>query len=288
VKQHPTALLRLPARSWLRAKTRACCFLIFTLLAVYMASATAIAAPIEVSIYADQDYPPYSYTENGKLKGIYTEILADAFKKMPKYHVHLIAVPWKRGLSALESGEGFALYPPYYRPTERPYMQYSDSFFTELVVVFCNQAAIEKKELKAWPDDYFGLTIGMNPGFLTGGPKFDQAVMAKKVYVDTNATSRSNMLKLLIGRIDCYVNDRLMIESEYKKIKLGPDFKVSALQIQETSQVSVEKVFLGYTNRDSGRYAFKDDFIQEFNKVISGMKQNGDITKITNSFMGRN
>ena len=266
--------------------THVCCVLIMALLTT--CGLTAMAAPIDVSIYADEDYPPYSYVENGQLKGIYKEILTGAFKKMPKYNVHLIPVPWKRGLSVLETGEGFALYPPYYRPTERPYMQYSNPIFTELVVVFCNEAAIAKKQLKMWPDDYFGLSIGMNSGFLSGGPKFDQAVKAKKVRLDSSATSRSNLLKLLVGRIDCYVNDKLMIESEYKKIKSEPNFAARPLSIQETSEVSTELVFLGYTNRDGGRYAFKNDFIQEFNIAIASMKQTGEIAKITNSFLDNN
>jgi polar amino acid transport system substrate-binding protein len=269
-----------------RNSARMCCCVFVALLTTFGLAARAV--PIDVSIYADADYPPYSYAENGQLKGIYTEILATAFKRMPKYNVRLVPIPWKRGLSALERGDAFALYPPYYRPTERPYMQYSDPIFTELVVVFCNETTIAKRDLKVWPDDYFGLTIGMNSGFLSGGPKFDQAVISKKVHLDTSATSHSNLLKLLIGRIDCYVNDKLMIESEYRKIKTEPDFKVRALPIQETSEVSVEPVFLGYTNRDGGRYTFKNDFIQEFNTVIVSMKKNGDISKITNNFIGRN
>jgi polar amino acid transport system substrate-binding protein len=247
-----------------------------------------MAAPIDVTIYANEDYPPYSYMEQGQLKGIYKEILVGAFEKMPKYNVRLIPIPWKHGLSLIEKGEGFALYPPDYRPTERPYMLYSDPIYTESTVVFCNGAVTANRVLKAWPEDYFGLNIGMNSGFLTGDLKFDQAVQDRLVHVDSSATSRSNLLKLISGQIDCYVNYKLMIQSEYKKIISKSHFTAAPLPIIETNEVSKEQVFLGYTNRDGGHFAFKDDFIQEFNTNISRMEQTGEIAKITYDFMSRN
>ncbi|WP_315983755.1 hypothetical protein [Aliamphritea spongicola] len=58
--------------------------------------------PVEVTIYADDSYPPYSYVENNILKGLYTRILSTAFSRMPDYRVRLMPVPWKRGLMLLE------------------------------------------------------------------------------------------------------------------------------------------------------------------------------------------
>jgi polar amino acid transport system substrate-binding protein len=247
--------------------------------------ATAAATPTEVAIYADDGYPPYSYVENGQLKGIYTEILKKAFQKMPEYRVTLIPVPWKRGLKLLETGQGFALYPPYYRPDERPYILYSEPVLTEQVAVFCSNAIAEKKALKTWPDDYFGLTVGMNAGFLLGGKQFDQAVSTGKIRVDAGTSSRSSLLKLLTGRIDCYVNDRLSILWEVERIKRTGDAGGSRILITETAKLGSEQGFLGYTDRDAGRFPFKEHFIKQFNSVIADMKRSGEIARIVNHFL---
>ena len=50
---------------------------------------------------------------------------------MPDYNVTIKGVPWKRGLLQIEGGKNFALYPPYKRPKQRPYMEYDMSILDE-------------------------------------------------------------------------------------------------------------------------------------------------------------
>ena len=94
------------------------------LLVAWLANPAMVRAEvIEVTVYADADYPPYSYQEGGKARGIYADIMQKAFSRMSGYRVTIVPVPFKRGLAYLESGKGFALYPPYYWPAERPYIK---------------------------------------------------------------------------------------------------------------------------------------------------------------------
>ena len=76
---------------------------------------TSVFSQIDVTVYGDDSYPPYSYVENGKLTGIYTAILKKVFSQMPDYNVSIHSIPWKRGLAEIEQGKIFALYPPYKR-----------------------------------------------------------------------------------------------------------------------------------------------------------------------------
>ena len=77
-----------------------------------------------VEIFCDNSYPPYSYIKNKKAAGIYTDILMIAFSRMKDYEIKITPIPWKRGLNLLKEGDGFALYPPYYYPGKRPYIDY--------------------------------------------------------------------------------------------------------------------------------------------------------------------
>jgi polar amino acid transport system substrate-binding protein len=256
-----------------------------TALAAAPAVAATPEAPIAVTIYGDDAYPPYSYLENGEMKGIYTSIIHAAAKRMPEYRVSLLPVPWKRGLVKLETGEAFALYPPYLRPAERPYMDYSDSMLAEQLVVYCSQPVIERRPRKVWPDDYAGLRIGLNAGFLSGGKLFDQAVAEGRLSAVPARSSRTNLLKLMKGRIDCFLNDRLSIVWELGRIRHENLVEPGALAIAETTALSAEQGYLGYTNRDAGRFPYKHDFIRKFNAAIKEMKQDGEIRDTIEHFL---
>lgn len=93
-------------------------------------------------ILCDAGYPPYSYAEGDEAKGLYTDILRAAFKRMPGYRVDIRPMPWARGLAEVASGRAFALFPPYYRPSERPWMDYSRPMLKEKVVVLCPSLAV--------------------------------------------------------------------------------------------------------------------------------------------------
>jgi polar amino acid transport system substrate-binding protein len=243
------------------------------------------ASPIEVVIYADDGYPPYSYGENGEALGIYSEILNKAFLRMPQYRVTLVPVPWKRGLRLLESGQGFALYPPYYRPEERPYIRYSEPILDEQVVVFCNKFTTAGRSLKTWPDDYVGLTVGTNAGFLLGGKEFDRYVAAGKIFRDSGTSSHGSVLKMLTGRNDCYINDRLSIHWQVDQIKRAGEIDPTKIAIAETAKLYSEKGYLGYTDRDEGRFAFKNSFVQDFNAALISLRNEGEIDRVVERFL---
>lgn len=247
-------------------------------LCCYGSLPTLAAEPQEVVIFADESYPPYSYLENGELRGIYPAIFTKIFEQMPAYKVQIRPVSWKRGLMMIESGQGFALIPPYYRPQERPWMQYSEPVLTEQVTVFCNEAVLKKKHRTVWPEDFYGLRIGINAGFLLGGERFMQASKEEKLSIDTAPSNRSNLLKLLLGRIDCYLNDRLSILWEFERIKAEDLYDNQ--KIIEALTINQENAYLGITDRDNGRYAFKNDFLKQLNAQILHMKKKGEIQRI--------
>ncbi|MEG1118525.1 MAG: transporter substrate-binding domain-containing protein, partial [Janthinobacterium sp.] len=134
-------------------------------LCLSIAASARVGAAVPLVIYGDDDYPPYSYVENGRMKGIYTEIVREATQSMPRYAVQLRPVPWKRGVLMLQTGDAFALYPPYSWRSERPYVRYSVPLLMEQLVVLCKQDVLDKRTLRQWPADYAGLHIGVNAGF---------------------------------------------------------------------------------------------------------------------------
>lgn len=258
--------------------------------ALGLCSAVSLAAmaappPQAMVIYGDDAYPPYSYAENGQMKGIYTEIVRQALQTMPQYQVQLRPVPWKRGVLMLQTGEAFALYPPYAVYGERPTVSYSVPLMTEQVAVFCNRDVVARRKLAHWPADYRGLRIGLNAGSYVGDAGYKAAVKAGTLVVDAAKGTRTNMLKLMRGRIDCYINDRLAVQWELQRIRKEGLQATSMLAIEETAQLASQQVYLGFSQGAVGpdrpdAYPYRADFVARFNAAILQMRQSGAIGRI--------
>lgn len=249
-------------------------------LSVLAAACARAQAPQPVVIYGDDDYPPYSYVEQGQLKGIYTEIVREALQAMPQYQAQLRPVPWKRGVLMLQTGEAFALYPPYSWRSERPYVRYSVPLLMEQMVVFCNQDVVSRRKLEQWPADYGGLHIGMNAGFIAGDPSLMAALRALHVALEPAKGTRSNLLKLMRGRIDCYLSDRLSAQWELQRLRRDGQAQAPLQAIRETAQLAGQQGHVGFTQRQPAAYPYRDDFIEQFNAAIVRMQASGAIRRI--------
>ncbi len=244
-------------------------------------------AATDVVVYADESYPPYSYVEQGQLKGIYPEILKRVFELMPSYQIQIRPVAWKRGLALLESGQGFALFPPYFRSKERPYMSYSDPILLEETAAFCLAEVVTQKKRENWPDDFYHLRIAVNNGFAVGGSRFDEAVQKNLIQRDEGPGNRSNLLKLLNKRVDCYINDRLAILWELNRIYTErPDLEKNTRLIDMLT-LNQEAGYLAYTNQQAQLYPYKTDFNEQFNRALLVLKKQGEIARIYQRYVGR-
>lgn len=258
------------------------------LAAICLWATAAVAAPTDVIVYCDDNYPPYSYEVDGESRGIYPRIMTEAFSRMKGYRVTIRPVPWKRGLRHIQSGDGFAIFPPYFRPDERLYIwPYSVPILQEEVVVVCRDEILRRAAGRRWPDDFFGLTIGMNAGFALGGKAFNTAAKEGRITINEAKSNRANILKLGIKRIDCYINDRIAILWELNRLKAEGLYDEGGLHdvLREAVVVSSEWGYLGFTRMDFGRFSFKEDFIRQFNDVIRAMQTSGEIQKIVDQFL---
>lgn len=244
---------------------------------------TALAqTPISVTVLCDASYPPYSYAENGEAKGLYSDILRAAFARMPGYRVSIRPVPWPRGLAALEKGTAFALFPPYYRPVERPWMDYSRPILEESVVAFVRSELAQQRAIEDFPAAYAGLRIGLNRGFnIIAAPDYKRMLAAGQVQQSYASDNRTNLLQLKRQRIDVYINDRLSILWELQQMRdqhllgnTGLDWLV------EGPRLSSEHGHLGYTRLNPQAYAYKQDFMQRLDQVLLDLEADGSIARL--------
>ncbi|MFT5708731.1 MAG: polar amino acid transport system substrate-binding protein [Oceanospirillaceae bacterium] len=244
---------------------------------------------IPITVIADRDYAPYSYVENDKPQGFYIELFENIFQQLDTYDVTILMLPWKRGLSMLEKGQHFAIFPPYYWPHKRPYIdRYSEAIFVEKVIPICNKEVLERKAILQWPAEFKNLKIGTNRGFLAPGNDFFEMVARNEIsLVETiNSTVALRMLKL--KRIDCYINSKLTIEWTLNKLTAeNNDVDFSANFIFSTV-ISENSAYLGFAAKDNKRFAFREDFARKVDAVIIKMKKDGKINALLQKFITRN
>ena len=227
----------------------------------------------EVTILTDDSYPPYSYVEDSRLKGIYVDmVLAAADLMKNKYKIKLIAVPWQRALMEVKDGHVLGILPPYQHITERDYIwPYSLPLMSETVVAYCHQ------DINIY--DYFSestvqvtkpLHVGVNAGYMILGEKIAAAVADNKMVVWENKSTRSNLLKLHLKRIDCYVNDRFSIQSELTKLGKLRDLNFDG--VDESFVIMRQTAHIGYTDSDAHDFAFKSDFIYRMDSALAQVK----------------
>lgn len=230
------------------------------------------AAVTTVTLFGDDDYPPYSFVENGQFKGLYVDLLQLAAKALPAYRIDLQPRPWKRGLSELEQGTAFALFPPG-KKAERAYIfPYSTPLYREKVVLFCNDSATART---VFPDHFTGLTIGVNAGFLLS-ERLIQAVKAGLVKLDAAKGNEANLRKLALKRIDCYASDRNA--ALYSAKKLAPYFRELGFTLRQSVELSAEDTYIAYSARNAPPY--KDDFIARMNAAIDALRSSGALGRI--------
>tara|TARA_Y100001960_G_C14773631_1_gene881664 strand:+ start:2394 stop:3206 length:813 start_codon:yes stop_codon:yes gene_type:complete len=257
---------------------------LLTLLALLPFYSTANATPTKVVVYADDAYPPYSYAVVGEPKGVYTEILKLIFSKMKSYDVTIKPIPWKRGLKLLQLGKGFALYPPYYYSDKRLYISpYSDPILPEEVVVYCNPETADKRTLENWPEDFYGLTIGINEAFALGGDEFWAAVDQQKIFTLSAKGNKASLVNLYERQTDCYINDRLSILWDIKNLKMDGTFP-NDWMVTLSTVVSREHGHLGFTNQYPEQYPYKDDFVTQFNQQLKQLQQDGTIDQVLSRY----
>ncbi|MGY3895495.1 substrate-binding periplasmic protein [Aeromonas enterica] len=244
-------------------------------------------AKTRVEILADANYPPYSWQEGDEVKGIYADIVRSVTASMDDYEVVIKAIPWRRGLSMVEQGSAFAIFPPYYQPDSRPWIwPYSQPLLDEELVVMCGAGVAVNTPQAQFPADYYGLRFGMNAGFTIGGAPFWQAVQQQKIGLEEVKSNRENLLKIVRGRVDCTINDRLSLLYELLNMIKGNQLAVADMsQLKQGPVLSKEQGFLGYSRK--GEFDFKEDFAEQFDKRLYELKKRDGIRSIVEHYLGK-
>ncbi|MFQ3194145.1 MAG: polar amino acid transport system substrate-binding protein [Colwellia sp.] len=254
------------------------------LLLLFFLSFSAVGEEIEVTIYVDDAYRPFSFSENGIAKGKYIDILKEAFSRLPAYKVTMVPIPWNRGKKMMEVGIGFALTPVFFHGHDWPYLYpYSLPINTEKISVICTEKIFLRPRAN-WPEDYLGLKIGNVAGFDGwGGPKFRDLVKTGKINYHEVQSSQALIEMILRGRQDCILMESSAFEYEFNRLtNLAGNNAHNFVKLEKGPIIGKEPVYIGYSlpALNNKNYPYAIEFQKAFDVVIYHMTNSGEIENI--------
>jgi len=208
-------------------------------------------------ILAYVDFPPYSWQENGRAKGVQVQIVGSIFKNA-HIELELIYLPFKRAYQDVKEGKIDGLFNFYQTPERVQWFDYSASFIKNPLVIF------KKTNRQIDINNLQGLKVGVMRGY-TYGNDFDNASTFTRYIVDSH---ESAFLLLKKNRIDVYPCDYRVGNWHIEKLTLQKE-------IDSISQpLKIMNGHIGFTK------GVHQKNIQKINTAIKNMIKSGEIETI--------
>ena len=158
------------------------------LLILSLGSPAAAQTPAAIRLVFYDDYAPFSFVENGRLQGIYVDLVREVFEEEMGVATTLEAYPWARAQAMVKAGEadGFlTLMTPerltYATPIEPPVLTHKLALFTGYANPYLNQvlaaATIEdlaKLHLVSYVGNGLLTSLKVKSASLVQVPRLDQ------------------------------------------------------------------------------------------------------------------
>lgn len=230
----------------------------------------ALLAPLaaEPAILFDVANPPFMYERNGVAAGIYPALVSEAFRRMGST-VTLRAIPWKRALLAIASGD--AGIGGVYRNAAREFVwDFSDAIYEETTMLYVLRGGDFKFDSLS---DLRGKKIGVIRGW-SYGSAFDSAVHDGLVAVEEETSDILNFKMLASGRLDAVLAIKESGDRYSEFLHAG---------IHRLPQVVTSNRTYVAFSKESGMA----DALGAFNFALASMRRDGTFDRIVRTELAR-
>lgn len=214
-------------------------------------------------------FPPFSYEENGVVKGIFIDLVREAFNRMG-YKISIQVYPWARAINMLENGNTDALCTIYKNAERESFADFTDPVVpdTQSLFVLRDSKIIFDGSLESLRP----YTIGMMEGY-SYGETFDAAFKEGRLKSEAVNLVDRNFEKLIGGRIDICIEDRYVGLYTLKKLGYGDKVKILSPDVRNTH------LYLAFSKKRNLL-----PVIGKFNETLQQMKDDGTYQKIVDSY----
>lgn len=235
----------------------------------------ANCAEDRLSIFAEENVLPYTFIDNGVMKGTDYDIMMEAAKRM-NIRIDIKFMPWKRMKIGVERGLCDAGISFFYVKEREEFGIYSyPPLHYSTYVIFVRKghefpfASIE---------DLYGKTVGKTRGYSIS-EEFDKAVAEGRISVEEVTRNLQNIKKVAAGRLDCMVSNLDTTLIGLKRNGFADELVPLREPIKEAKGAHL--VF----SKAGKNIADKNAFVARFNSVLEKMKEDGTLQKIYASYL---
>lgn len=215
-----------------------------------------------------EPWAPYVMQESGQMRGLDYEATVQVMQRLG-VKVEWSLAPWKRALAMMQKGEADAVL-DVFRDGERDEILIYPSEPLSRVQLVLFQANARPHEINRL-EDLHGLTVGTSPGYLYS-PEFDTSPLFER---ETAPTHEANFGKLLLGRVDLVITDRIVGQRLLDDLKLRDRISQLPLVINRRDQ------FLGFR-----RQAGLDTLAQRFGSELERFKREPAYARLMARYIG--
>ena len=237
---------------------------------------SSVAADMtELNFAGDDHFPPYSYMENGVIKGIDCDVIREVAKRL-NIKVNITLAPFKRILHLVKTGGidgGFSMF----KTDERESFAYytGTPIHKSTYHVFVN-----KKDI--FPinkiSDLYGKVLGKNLGFVISD-EFDKAVKEKKIQVTLSEGHDKNIRLLVHHRIDGFIAQKNVTLFELKRKDL-----LGTITHLPFAITKARPAYLTFSKLVVDKDPEKKKLLKKISKTLEQIEKDGTYNKIQEKY----
>jgi len=217
------------------------------------------------------DYPPYQYEENGKVKGLATEIIKEVFHRMGD-DVKISIYPWKRSLELVKNGSADAVFTVYHTTEREAFLDYCAEVLIQqktAIFVLRNSKVKYSGHLEDLQSESFGVVLGVNYG-----DKFELFTKKNQPKIASYYDGLSNMRGMLTGLHSITVSNVLGATTILKSMNKESQVKMLEPVLQDIAS------YLAFS-----KAAKLTNIRDKFDKTLKQMKADGTYKKIISKYL---
>lgn len=219
-----------------------------------------------------ENYVPYSFEENGHIRGIAVDMVNEACSRIG-YTADTQVRPWTRALQMAEDGDVDGIFCAFYSDERAVFLQYMEEplvYESQMLYALPGHSVRFDGTMASLKDSRVGI---LQDYFY--GEAFEDAVMEHQLTVERVTDIPTNILKLLDGRIDVMVDHRFSIRYYLKKMAVTAEVVELPVPFREPAPL-----YLAFVKK-----RFIDaDLIAALNAELIKMKQDGTYDRIVSEY----
>ncbi|WP_420250634.1 MULTISPECIES: substrate-binding periplasmic protein [unclassified Maridesulfovibrio] len=241
-------------------------FRIFVL-ALFLSLVSVKADASKLKLMAEE-YPPFSYKQEGKPKGLFIDLVNKIQEKLDAESSEVTFYPWARGYKMLQVGEGDALFPMCMTAERSGMFKFVGPIFWDDVYFYTTkESGVDLKEL--------GDAKKVGKIAVTRDDVFHQNLVSMGyTNLDVSSSQKCDFLKLLKGRADLVPMGRKAISYFFDR---NPELDLSLLE-RVGPPIFFTSSYIAFKNDTS------DEVVSKWQAAFDELKMEGEWLKILDKY----